>query len=248
MTSIKGSDAENERAFHDTAFKDAVRSAQGKYYSISTGCFDYYRDQVVTGCRAKKVLEIGCGPESQALLLASRQAVVTGIDISPVAIEMSRERVALGGQQAEFFCMDAHHTTFADDTFDIVCGSGILHHLEVEPACREILRVLKPGGRAVFLEPMGHNPLIETYRRLTPKMRTEGEHPLMKGDLELIKGMFASMDANYFNLFTLLAVPLRNTPVFRPVLKALSGVDSFCFAALPPVRNWAWMVVVIMGK
>lgn len=59
-------------------------------------------------------------------------------------------------RQTEKYCrhtfrrMDAHHLEFPDRTFDIVFGTGILHHLDLETAVREIARVLKDDGEMVF--------------------------------------------------------------------------------------------------
>jgi len=60
-----------------------------------------------------------------------------------------------------------------------VCGSGTLHHLYIDAAFKELVRVLKPNGCVVFFEPLGHNFLINLYRKLTPSMHSEDEHPLL---------------------------------------------------------------------
>ncbi|WP_428491963.1 hypothetical protein [Rhodopila sp.] len=59
-------------------------------------------------------------------------------------------------------------------------GIGIIHHLDTRQASREVARVLRPDGNAVFWEPMGTNPIIGLYRMLTPNARTVDEHPLAK--------------------------------------------------------------------
>jgi ubiquinone/menaquinone biosynthesis C-methylase UbiE len=64
--------------------------------------------------------------------------------------------------------MNAEATTFPDNSFDLICGSSILHHLNLDKACAEIRRILRPDGGAVFIEPLGHNPLINMFRKLTP--------------------------------------------------------------------------------
>ena len=64
-----------------------------------------------------------------------------------------------------FLVMDAESMKFEDKTFDVVYGSGILHHLNIDKAYRELARVLKPDGVAIFIEPLGHNPLINLYRK-----------------------------------------------------------------------------------
>ena len=79
--------------------------------------------------------------------------------------------------------MDAHDLQFDEGTFDLVIGNGILHHLDLDVSTNEILRVLKPNGRAVFLEPLSANPLLMVFRWLTPKARTEDESPLSRNEL-----------------------------------------------------------------
>ena len=51
--------------------------------------------------------------------------------------------------------MDAEHTNFPDNSFDVVTGSAILHHLNIENCYQELHRILKKDGHAVFKEPMG---------------------------------------------------------------------------------------------
>src|SRR3546814_4334755 len=53
-------------------------------------------------------------------------------------------------------------------------------------------RVLRPGGRAVFIEPLGLNPAIELYRRFTPSARTPDEHPLLRRDFRRFDAAFGS--------------------------------------------------------
>ena len=68
-----------------------------------------------------------------------------------------------------------------------VYGSGILHHLNMKNVCFEISRVLTNNGKIIFIEPLGTNPVINFYRRLTPKSRSVDEHPLIKTDFEILK-------------------------------------------------------------
>ena len=96
------------------------------------------------------ILEIGCsgGPLLQRLRAAG-YADVTGIDVSPPAIELARARgvpnVAL---------MDGAALEFADARFDLVIASDVLEHIEDEArALREWARVLRPGGRLLVFVP-----------------------------------------------------------------------------------------------
>jgi len=143
--------------------------------------------------------------------------------------------------------MDAESTTFHDSSFDLICGSSILHHLNVTKAYDEIRRILKPDGRAVFLEPLGHNPLINLYRKRTPALRSPDEHPLLLKDLQAAGDFFSSLMINYFHLFSLLGVPLRNVFVFHPLMHFLEAVDRTGFSVLPFLRKYAWTTVFVLA-
>jgi hypothetical protein len=64
---------------------------------------------------------------------------------------------------------------------------------------------LKTGGEGLFLEPLGHTPLINLYRRFTPRFRTPDEHPLVISDFELARRYFGSVDAEFFHLTSFFA-------------------------------------------
>ena len=107
--------------------------------------------------------------------------------------------------------------------------------------------MLKPEGRAVFYEPLGHNLLINLYRKLTPKMRSEDEHPLLEKDLRTLARYFHVARTYYFTLFTLMAVPFRALPGFRLFVGILERIDRLFFY-LPFVRRQAWLVVLQLER
>jgi SAM-dependent methyltransferase len=170
---------------------------------------------------------------------------VTGVDISPVGVRQAREAAQLRGlSTAQFTVMDAENLDFGPRLFDYVCGSGILQHLDLAPAFSEVSRVLRDDGAAFFLEPLGHNPLINAYRRRTPGLRTPDEHPLVMRDLAQADAHFGRVTLSFFRLCALGAIPLRRTRLFRPSLTALDAMDRAIFAAAPPLRRLAWIVVM----
>jgi SAM-dependent methyltransferase len=236
-----------EQEFHNAAIADGRRQAIDKFYSISQNSFDYYRAALLHDCQGKRVLEYGCGTGSSSFLLGQKGARVTGIDISEVAIDVARERAEQGGLEARFQVMNAEELLFEDGSFEIVCGAGILHHLDLRKAYAALARVLTPGGRGVFFEPLGHNPLINVCRWATPALRTPDEHPLLMPDIALARSYYGSVEARFFNLTTLAAVPFRSLSIFEPVRRGLERVDGLLFAA-PPLRRYAWQVVLTFSN
>ena len=235
---------QREAEFHDHVFTDDFRAEASRFYAVASKSKGLYRKRVLHACEGLDVLEYGCGPGSCAFDLARRGAHVTGIDISPGAIELARAQAASEGleQQIEFEVMNAEALPLADHRFDRICGSGILHHLDVTRALAEIQRVLRPDGDAVFFEPLGHNPLINWYRRRTPAMRTVDEHPLMASDLRLLAAGFGRNRFSYHHLISLAAAMWDGRPGFG-LLTGLLGALDRCVLTLPWIRRQAWIVI-----
>ena len=231
---------ERERDFHNDVFSSDTRESTKKYYQAVQSGKEYYKNQVCLDIAEKKVLEYGCGPGSSTFEIAKHGGLVTGIDISDVAIKQSSEMATNMELDISFEVMDAEELGFSDSEFDLVCGSGILHHLDLERSYSELNRVLKKNGRGIFFEPLGHNPIINLYRLLTPKMRTEDEHPLLMKDIELAKNYFNVVDKKFFNLTSLIS------SFIPPLSENLNKIDNFLFTKIPYLQKHAWIVVLTL--
>ena len=227
-----------EKDFHNKTFSTASRKAVKKYYNSANASKEFYRSILLDDIKGKRVLEYGCGPGSAAFDVARAGAKVQAIDISDIAIKQTIEKANNEGLQINASVMDAENLSFDDDSFDIVCGSGILHHLDLQRSYKQIQRVLKENGKGIFFEPLGHNLIINIYRYLTPKMRTEDEHPLLMSDLKLAEKYFGNISINYFNLTSILSSFLPSSSTF------LNRLDEHLFKILPCLRKHAWIVVI----
>jgi SAM-dependent methyltransferase len=248
MPSIAQDKQEREREFHNRAFAEGTRHSAGTFYSIVRDSRRAFEGHLLSDCAGREVLEYGCGSGAESIALAKAGARVTGIDISDVAIAQAAGLAARNGLAIRYQRMDAERLEFPANSFDIVYGVAILHHLDLDRAFASIAQVLRPGGRAVFIEPLGHNPAINLYRRLTPHMRTEDEHPLRMRDLAVANRYFGQVQHQFFNLSSLLAVPFRNTRGLNPLLDVLNGMDRLLFAVCPPARRYAWQVVSVFEQ
>jgi ubiquinone/menaquinone biosynthesis C-methylase UbiE len=120
------------------------------------------------------VLEIGCGTGlfTRKVAAATRCKLIA-TDLSEELLQMAREKFPEGS----FVHDDAMKMQFGNDTFDVVYGSSILHHLEMNKAMKEIFRVLKKGGRIVFAEPNMVNPQILIQKNIPFIKRWLGDSP-----------------------------------------------------------------------
>lgn len=120
------------------------------------------------------VLEIGCGTGLFTRLVYQKtKAKITATDLSEDLLEEAREKFPAGN----FIRDDAMNMQFGNESFDVVFGSSILHHLSLKKSAEEIYRVLKPGGRMVFAEPNMLNPQIFIQKNIPFIKKWMGDSP-----------------------------------------------------------------------
>jgi len=120
--------------------------------------------------RDKRVIEYGCGLGKLTVLLAWSGAHVSAFDLSEASVEVARRRTEMVGveDRITFQVAAGEELPYADSAFDIAFGKAVLHHLDPVAGARELARILAPGGRAAFSEPLGTNPIVRFVRDHVP--------------------------------------------------------------------------------
>jgi 2-polyprenyl-3-methyl-5-hydroxy-6-metoxy-1,4-benzoquinol methylase len=225
--------------------------ANKKWYSIARKSRDFADQWLNAHCAGKTALDYCCGLGGISLQMAEAGAFVHGIDISEESVKTAARRLADNGfaDRCAMQVMDAEHLSFADDTFDVIVCSGVLHHLDLDQAYPELARVLKPTGKILCLEAIGHNPFIRLYRKCTPHLRTpwEVDHILKRRDVDKAAANFDSIDLRFFHLCSIAAVPVRNSRWFGPALSLGEAIDNLLLR-VPGLRWWAWQMVFELGR
>ncbi|MHA1232505.1 MAG: class I SAM-dependent methyltransferase [Candidatus Helarchaeota archaeon] len=220
-----------------------------KLYNITLKTIKFYEKQLELSCTNKIVLEYGCGSGSYAFYLAKNGAHVIGIDISSEGIKEAQEKAKeLDLSNIQFYVMDAEQLGFNYNSFDIICGTGILHHLNLSKSLNEINKILKKNGSVIFLEPMGQNPFLSLLRKIIPHVRTKDEHPLTYKDLKLIDNYFQHTRFEFFHLFSIFAIFFRNFFIFKYILDVLVKFDKLIAKCIPPLKLLSWQIVLILNK
>jgi SAM-dependent methyltransferase len=201
-----------------------------------------------------RILDCGCGAGELALELSPKASQVAAFDLSPASVALMHHRAGkLSVPRPDGFVSVMETLPFGEASFDVVVGKSILHHVDVDAAMREVRRVLKPGGRGIFIENQVTNPMLRFARnKLTgrfgvARLGTIDEHPLVKDDYEGIEQTYQGKvkvhypDFRFFGLFS------RNVLRYEKAIwlaKRLGRTDEWIYERFPKLRRYGYHCII----
>jgi 2-polyprenyl-3-methyl-5-hydroxy-6-metoxy-1,4-benzoquinol methylase len=263
---------ESEKSFHDAAASKVVpaeilaRNVQFKppddWGAVSSYRLGRDMLEAIGDVRGKVVLVYGCGCDGTPVWFAKRGAIVDAVDLSPVSIGVQQEMAQLAGLEFGAYTADAHRTLLPSRKYDLIYGTAILHHLDVSLAAKELARLLKPGGRAVFRDNLAGNIFLRLFRKATPWLRTPDEHPLTGRDIEVLGKYFGKVEFSaysltllaYSGIFKVLNLVLKRLGTGKRLRtnlridRLLDRIDGRILALLPVLRSQAWLCLIRLEK
>jgi SAM-dependent methyltransferase len=97
-----------------------------------------------------RALDLGCGTGTTSIYLAQHGWQVTGVDFSPKAIELARDKARRAGVEVDLHLGDVSRLDFLSDPFDLILDIGCLHGLDRESRARyaeQLRRLTRPGSK-----------------------------------------------------------------------------------------------------
>ena len=183
--------------------------------------------------------------------MAKRGANVIGIDISPELVEIAERRMLANGiiTDTKFLVGSAHNLPVPDESIDVVFGMAILHHLDLQESSKEVFRVLKKGGRAIFQEPVRNSKFYSFIRKLVPYEQEDispFERPLTDLELKYYAREFSNYKSRAFSLpfINLLRVLSISGSFYKSALK----LDRKILDKFPSIGYYATINVIEMTK
>lgn len=217
--------------------------------------------------KGKRILEIGAGVSVNTLYLAKAGAQVVAIDIAHERLETLRQLASqtLGGEpgaqppsraqagQVFYVKCKAEALPFRDEVCDVVYSKAVLIHTNLDESLPEARRVLKSGGKAVFIEPLTRNPLVNLYRNtLAPRIWKQITRYFSQEELALVGSHFPRMRVSYYYLFSFLAFfwqfGVRSPRLFRLCLAPVQAFDALLLRLFPFLGRYAWFATIVAEK
>jgi SAM-dependent methyltransferase len=244
---------EIERSHFDAVAE--VEQSEGPIYkTLSPVLIDKHVVSKLGDLGGKRVVECGCGTGALLATIAKRGADTYGFDISDGQVALTRKNLEPEGlgDRVALDTMTLEHTTYESEKFDLVLGVAVLHHTNLEESREEVRRILKPGGRGLFFEPMRGNPLIALFRALTPKLRTPTEVPFSVHDIDFFANPFSRHHSEEVYLTGLLSLGLLalfgNLTLFNLSCRVTDPLDRGLLAAMPFLRRFCGFTVLEVFK
>jgi ubiquinone/menaquinone biosynthesis C-methylase UbiE len=242
-----------EASHQDAANLKADESQIARYLDPPADTVYYleYAYHLLGEVRGLRVLDFGCGNGENTILLARRGANVFSMDISTESIKVAEKRLQINGldNTVKFFTGSAHDIPLADESVDVVFGMAILHHLDLKLAAKEVFRVLKKGGRAIFQEPVRNSKFVWFVRNLIPYQQPDlspYERPLTDEELKEFARDFTGYESRAF------ALPYLNlTELFiadEKFLRPIRTFDQKVLQTIKPLNYYASIRIVEMTK
>jgi SAM-dependent methyltransferase len=199
-----------------------------------------------------RALEIcgGFGKLAAGLAEGFPQAEVIGLDLyaasGPEIEERMRQLPGLSYVAGDAFDL----SRYEENSMDLVWGQAALHHLahDIDGLCEQVSRVLKPGGRFVFIfEPMGHNLLVAAIRAVRMAQGELGdESNLYLSQFERMSKHFSSCEVQMFNF---LGYPMKAvSDRFGFLSSAVQRLDSWLFRSFPKLLRYGANCNLILTK
>ena len=252
MRTLQRGDVHDVQAFYDKFWQPANKAAQLEhdYWTFQEEAREWAYS-ALRELKGRRILEIGPGLGQDTVALAERGADLTVIDISEPGLAVARqavERVDLL-DRCRFERRDAQVSGFPESHFDGIFARGVTMHVDLQPFLAEMSRILRPGGRAVFIDPLKYHPIVNLYRLSVSSCKDSA--PVYRSIREMKRGAryFSKFDHRVFYLNSVLALVFRGRPaLYERLAKPLQRIDKLTLATLPFLRPFAWTAVIVYTR
>jgi 2-polyprenyl-3-methyl-5-hydroxy-6-metoxy-1,4-benzoquinol methylase len=255
---------ERERAHHDRWAAEAKNDDVQARFDHFLALENRWIMEHLPPLAGLKVLDIGCGLGEASLFFARCGGHVTAVDVSEEMVKHTVEAARVGGVEVTGVVSSAEDLEPGDEKYAVIYMANVLHHLErPDDAIRKVAKMLEPDGVAFFMEPLKYNPVINIYRRMASKVRTQDESPVGLDILKEMRRSFGDVQSSTMWFLSLLIflkyyfvdrVHPNDDRYWKRILKEpeatfrwmapLINIDRFLCRFFPPFRYLCWTITI----
>ena len=200
------------------------------YIYIEKIISEYKNDQI-------KILDYCCGTGNFSIYPALQGHEVYGIDISKQSVELAKKKIKqFNLNKCNFYCMDSENINFENNFFDLVLCYNSLTYLDLPIALKDLKRVIKPNGKLIIMDSLGHNIFYNFNRKINISrwgQNLQSEFKLMKiKDITFFEKYFSKSEIKYFG-FLCSILYFLNTKLKLSIHRSISSMciklDNFIF-------------------
>ena len=203
----------------------------------------------------RTLVDLGGGIGMHGLLWAREGARVIVVDMAEKRLAALRQIAEAAGlsDQMRFVAGSAESMPLANDSVDVVFTKSVLIHTDLPDAAREVRRVLRTGGRGVFIEPLTGNPLIRLYRTwLAPGEWKSITRYFDDAAIAELSEPFGAVRTHAFYLLGAAAFAFqygwRHMGLWRWTMRAFGRLDRAAMRLAPGLRHWCWFCGLCVRK
>lgn len=251
--------SKKEEEFYDLVGEEILKkeknlavSSPYQFLAGSAIAFDYLMS-CIGSIKTKRILDYGCGSGWLAVYFAKLGAEVEGFDISENLLRVAQKRAVFNEVQdkVNFRKLAAENLLYPNNYFDLVIGIGILHHLDLEMVGPELKRVLRNGGKALFLEPFGESKFLNFLRNYLLRVHCGhwknklNEHPLTYSNIKALGRHFSYFNYKEYQFVSMISRLISDK--FSEVFK-LNNFDEFLLNRFPSLKKYCRLIVINLIK
>ena len=187
-----------EKNFHNKLHSGSGKRSENIFYKAIFNLYKDFYDYLDKYSANKIVLDFGCGSGGITEKIAKQNpSKIVGIDISEISIKKAKENAKVLNLDIEYKVENCEKSSLDNNFFDLIYGTGILHHLNLKSSAKEINRLLKKDGQMVMRFFLPKQYSLKTAPKPTDKRVTIAELPEQYFGVIRFSG-FAS-DSNFDN-------------------------------------------------